>query len=315
MNEWWARLMPRRRKRRDSMRSTAAVAGDSGAVDESSLPPALQADPHGASGALLGWLLDTPVVPGAGFTASEAQALAALEVLLHRHSAAELLPRAPAVVPQLLSMLRHDDRSLAALSQRVAADVMLSAEVIRQAHSAAHAHRHEPHGQAIDLRQALALLGVDGLKAVIARVVLRPLFDGQAGRLSAMASARTWRHAERQAQHAAALAAGGGLDPFDGYLGGLVHGTGWTVAFRALDRQPVPLALPLSEAFAQRLAPLADALFGKVVADWRLTPALTALCRELQRGAPLDGLPLGAVLRHARQAAMLDLLEPGDAAA
>jgi hypothetical protein len=144
---------------------------------------------------------------------------------------------------------------------------------------------------------------------VIARVVLRPLFDGQAGRLSAAASARVWRHAEREAQHGAALAAGCGLDPFDGYLGGLVHSSGWTVALRALDRQPEPFALPPGEAFARRLVPLADALFGKVVADWRLTPALTALCRELQRGAPLDGLPLGAVLRQAQQAAVLDLID------
>ena len=291
------------------MRSTAAVAGDAGGIAESSLPPASPADPDDTPGALLGWLLDAPVTPDAGLAGGEAQALAALDALLHRHSAAELLPRAPAVVPQLLSMLRHDDRSLAALSQRVAADVMLSAEVIRQAHSAAHAHRHAPQGQAIDLPQALALLGVDGLKAVIARVVLRPLFDGQAGRLSALASARMWRHAEREAQHGATLAAGCGLDPFDGYLGGLVHGTGFTVALRALDRQPAPLALPVGEAFARRLAPLADALFGKVVADWQLTPALTALCREAQRGKPLGGLPLGAVLWQAQQAAVRELVE------
>lgn len=264
------------------------------------------------SAAWLGWLLNHPVVPDAGLAGGEAQAIAVLEALVHhRHKAAELMPRAPAVIPQLLSMLRQDDRSLSALSQRVAADVMLSAEVIRQAHSAALAHRQEPRGQAIDLPQALALLGADGLKAVIARVVLRPLFDGQSGRLSAVASARVWRLAERQAQHAAALAAGQGLDPFDGYLGGLVHSTGWTVALRALDRQQPPVALPLTEAFAQRLVPLADALFGKVVVDWRLTPALTALCRELRGGGPLDGLPLGAVLRQAQQAAVLDLLEGG----
>ncbi len=314
MNEWWAKLMPRLRKHPAGSPVVDAAAGTAAALADSSLPPAGD-EPAETAPALFAWLVDAGLVPDAALAGAEADALDGLQALVrHGPGAAELLPRAPAVIPQLLSMLRHDDRSLAVLSQRVAADVMLSAEVIRQAHSAAHAHRREPSGRAIELPQALALLGVDGLKAVIARVVLRPLFDGQAGRFAAAAPARVRRLAECQAQHAAALAAGQGLDPFDGYLGGLVHGTGWTVAFRALDRRPAPPAPPFSQAFAQRLVPLADALFGKVVADWRLTPALTTLCRELRGGAPLDGLPLGAVLQQARHAAALDLVDGGDAA-
>ncbi len=310
MREWWASLALRKRRR-----VIAPEQGSGGlALADTTQPPPDDALPPPDDSAFFAWLLDSLPRPEAALHPAESQALAALEALRHHtRNAAELLPRAPAVIPQLMHMLRQDDQSLAVISQRVASDVMLSAEVLRQARSAA--YRSAGHGSAgdaasppADLRQALALLGVDGLRAVIARVVLRPLFDGQSGRLAGQAAARAWRHAETEARLAAEAAQAQGIDSFDAYLGGLVHGSGWTVAWRTLDRLDPPLALPASAAFVQRLLPLTEALFGQVVADWRLTPALTTLCRAVRDGAPLAAQPLGAVLQQARREALARML-------
>ena len=300
MNHWWkqmwAGVIGRRRAGRATLPAVVARGLSDAAADES-------AD---TSGTLLAWLLHTGAPRAAALDAAELQGIARLDVLIGAaHTPTDLLPRAPAVIPQLLSLLRQGDASLPAMSQRVSKDLRLTAEVLRQAGSAAY----RAQGAVTDVEKALALLGADGLKAVIARVVLRPLFDGHGGRLAGTSAARLWAYAEHEAQCAAATAAEQGLNRFDGYLGGLVHCTGWTAAFRALDRLDVPLALPFSRAFVRLLVQRKDVLFGKVVADWQLTPAITALCAEAcQRGLAQAQSPLGAVLAHAERHAAMELL-------
>jgi hypothetical protein len=301
MGRWWTQLWAgvgaRRRVDGEALPSAGIGSASSDAA------PGESADPGGA---LLAWLLHTGTPRAAALDVAERQGIARLDALIGAaHTPADLLPRAPAVIPQLLSQLRQHDASLPAMSQRVTKDLVLTAEVLRQAGSAAY----RAQGAVADVEQALALLGVDGLRTVIARVVLRPLFAGHTGRLALTSAARLWAYAEREAQFAAAAAAEQGLDRFDGYLGGLVHCTGWTVAFRALDRLHVPLALPFSAAFVPLLIQRKDALFGKVVGDWQLTPGLTALCAELrERGLAQAQSPLAGVLVHAQECAEMELV-------
>jgi len=294
---WWRELWAGRRNPAAPAPAPAHAADGSPAA-----PPPDAPDPDHA---LLAWLLHSGLPRPEPLDAAEAQAIAQLDALLRAsRTPGDLLPRAPAVIPQLLSALRQGDASLPAMSQRVIKDLPLTAEVLRQASSAAYGQ-----GPVTELEQALALLGTDGLKQVIARVVLRPLFDGHAGRFSGLAAARVWACAEAQARCAATLAAEQGLDPFDGYLGGLVHSTGWIAAFRVLDRLDKPPALPFSRSFAARLLPRKDALFAKVVAAWQLTPALTALCSEAgELGLAQARSPLAAVLVQAQQRAATELL-------
>ena len=44
-----------------------------------------------------------------------------------------------------------------------------------------------------------------------------------------------WKDADRKARLCVALAPEHAVDPFDGYLAGLLHNTGWTAALRAID--------------------------------------------------------------------------------
>ena len=83
-------------------------------------------------------------------------------------------------------------------------------------------------------------------------------------------------------------AAAAGLDPFDGYMAGLLHSAGWTAALRQLDRCG-SVVQPWTSVFARELAARRDPLFGKVVGAWRVSSAITALA-EAARG---PGLAVG----------------------
>jgi len=222
------------------------------------------------------WLLGAAARAEAGLRREEQDALAQIDALLgDGPGVAAMLPRAPAVIPQLLGALRHRDQSLTALVERVSKDLLLVAEVMRLSRSA----RYARHGVVRDLPQAIALLGESGLRSAIARVVLRPLLQSGSGWLAAAVGERLWDHTEHKARACAAKAAAAGLDPFDGYMAGMLHSAGWTVMLRRLDACP-QLALPCSDDFMDALAARRDRLFGKAVGAWQVTPAITALAAE-----------------------------------
>lgn len=263
-------------------------------LDELSAPP------------LLPWLLALEsVVERTVPSPQERRALRIVDALIQRPEAPlELIPRARTVIPHLLAMLRRPDCALPALAEQVGRDLVLTAEVMRAARSAALG---AAGGPPPDLQQALARLGVAGLNAAIARVVLRPMFESDGDGLFARSGPRLWEHAEAKAQHCRALASAGGLDAFDAYLAGLMHNSGWTVALRALDRsglfdEPPPAVSPrLSAAFSRALQPRCDALFGRVAASWQITPSLTAVAASAAApgGLAASDLPLAALLRRA----------------
>ncbi len=242
-------------------------------------------------------------------TADEAVALSHLRGLLHASTPpSELLPRASAVVPQLLSRLRQADLQLGSLSEQVGKDVVLAAEVLRVAASP----MYRGFDAARDLDEAITRIGTVGLRSAIARVVLRPIFRGDVGTLSRAAEARLWTLSEHQSQAMAHLCAAKGFDRFEGYMAGMLHATGWTVALRSLDQIGWTAALPPTRAFGQQLLIAKDALFAKVVSSWALAPGVDALCHHIaQHGLQVSAMPQTALLRDAEQAAIEHLLNPG----
>ena len=237
------------------------------------------------AGAFLGWLIEAPPPRDTAISAPERDALASIDALisggLQIH---DLLPRAPAVIPQLLRALRQQNTSLPALVERVSKDLVLAAEVMRMARGVAYSRD----GEVPDLGRAIAALGDQGLQRAISRVVLRPLMQSGGGKLSALAAQRLWDHTEIKATLCSARSAAAGLDPFDGFMAGMLHSAGWTVALRHLDlRTPPPW--PWSREFVDALALRRDPLFGKGVVGWQVSPRLTALAAEalgpgLERG-------------------------------
>ncbi|MEP7098903.1 MAG: HDOD domain-containing protein [Burkholderiales bacterium] len=258
------------------------------------------------------WLLGTSASLDAPLLPNEHRLLARLDAVLAADASRnELLPRAPAVIPQLMNSLRDESQSAQALADRVAKDPNLVAEVIRLANSTL-TRAAEP---VSDLPQAILRLGTQGLRRAIAKVVLKPIFDAQANSLSGRAAPRLWLHSEAKAAECMKLAAAAGLDPFEGYLAGLMHNIGWTAALRALDRAgKVEGGAPpqFSRAFVQAFEGRREMFFAMLVMPWQLTDSLTALAVELlDGGLSASTSKLGQALLAADRNASLDMLGAG----
>ena len=259
-------------------------------------------------------------VPSASSAASAPSAVIAavmerLDLIIASESLrAGLLPRAPHVVPQLMKTLRDEHYSSVDVASRISKDVVLTAEVVRSATSAFQRGGDNDDAGEIDLARAVAMIGTQGLRRAIASVVLRPIFDARGDTLSARAAAQIWKDADKKARLCAALASEQSLDPFDGYLAGLLHNSGWTAALRAIDGLK-DIAVSAAElAHAQVLPQLLrrrDALFGAFVETWQLSPAIDRVAAEVgSQGIDAVQSPLGAALRDAERLAAMHVLAP-----
>ena len=295
--------------------AAAAAPAHPGTRSNGARPPTAAAQieaPIDAQVLLFEWLLGCGAAIEMPLTSAEHRLLAQLDEVLASDSARNgLLPRAPAVIPQLLACLRDPGQSSDALASRVAKDAQLVAEVIRLANGVL-ARAAEP---VTDLSQAITRLGTEGLRRAIAKVVLKPIFDAPADSFSGRAAPRLWRHSEIKAAHCMRLAATAGIDPFEGYLAGLMHNIGWSAALRALDACPGGRPARFSAAFVRAFAPRREAFFALLVMPWQLTDALTALATQLLAAdAAPSPSPLALALLAADRSATLELVGPVSAA-
>lgn len=264
-------------------------------------PPRL---PDASAASTLSWLLDGPPPRQAPPLPQERLLLQGLD---HQLAASrlppDLLPRAAAVIPQLLALMRQEAPPRAALVQQVLKDLVLTAEVLRVARSPFYG------AQPVDtLETALDRIGTSGLHSAMARVLLKPVFQAQGDGLTARAAPRLWQRAEFKSLLCADLVARSGGDRFEGFLAGLLHDTGWIALLRLIDRAQLHPELPLSRALDAALDRRKDRLFGRLVAEWDLSPALTTLARQMQ-SSPVDSvaLPLADALRTADRASTAEL--------
>ena len=232
------------------------------------------------------------------------------EVIASDTLRAGLLPRAPHVIPQLMKTLRDEGYSSVDVASRISKDVVLTAEVVRSATSA---FQRDDEGE-IDLPRAVTMIGTQGLRRAIANVVLRPIFDAKGDTFSARAANQIWKDADRKARLCAALVTPQVGDPFDGYLAGLLHNTGWTALLRAIDGfedmalNGAQLAHP---DVVPQLLQRRDALFGAIVGPWNLSAAVDGLAADVG-GNGVEGVqsPLGLSLRQADRLAAWRALTP-----
>lgn len=225
-------------------------------------------------------------------------------LVTHPYSAAGLVPRVPAVIPQLLGSLRDDSLSGADLSRQVAQDVVLVAEVIREANSP----YYRPAQPVKSIEGAIRLLGQNGLRMLLARVAFRPVIGIQSGRFARQAAPLVWTQSEQCALAASILAAGLDANPFDSYLAGLMHNIGLIIAFRVIDRV-VPQGdlaenLADSAAFCAHLLEASRALSSVIATEWNF-PDTVANAIAKPRATPL-GLALSLGDRVAKLRTLVD---------
>jgi hypothetical protein len=124
------------------------------------------------------------------------------------------VPRVPEVIPQLLRSLGDEDVSAAELSRQVAQDVVLVAEVIREANSA----YYQPITPVKTVEAAIMMLGQNGLRMLLARVAFRPVINMQADGFARRAAPHVWSQSEKCALAASLLAPGLTAGVFESYL-------------------------------------------------------------------------------------------------
>jgi HD-like signal output (HDOD) protein len=247
------------------------------------------------------WLAG-PAAVSAAPAAAEALILDELARLARApQAAAELVPRVPAVIPQLLRSLRDESQSGADLSRQVAQDVVLVAEVIREANSP----YYRPSTPVRTIEGAVMLLGQNGLRMLLARVAFRPIISMQSGRFARLVAPQLWSQSEKCALAANLLAPGMDANPFEAYLAGLMQNVGLVVAFRLIDQVYHDEALPQSEAFCAALLANARTLSAGIAAEWDFPGTVShAIAQAGAPGAP----PLAQALALGDQLAKLRVL-------
>lgn len=213
-----------------------------------------------------------------------------------------LLPRLPAVVPQLMRALRNDDSDSRSLAEQVSRDSILVGEVIRVANSA-YFRSARP---VTSLTQAITLLGHNGLRRVVMQLVMRPILrTGENG--THHAGERLWEHAERCARACAHLGRRT-CDPFEAFLAGLVSHAGAQAIIAELEKhgEAVPqYSRPFIAALAQQMERLAL----HAARHWEFPSRVVQALSE--RADPADAgarTPLGRALIAASRVAMVDVL-------
>jgi HD-like signal output (HDOD) protein len=257
--------------------------------------------------AFVRWLTDP--VRGDAAASAESGILAELARLARDPAAAgALVPRVPAVVPQLLKSLRDDSVSSADLARQIARDAVLVAEVIREANSP-----YFRSGRPVTtIDGAVMVLGENGLRILLARVAFRPVINMQGGRapdrIVRLVAPRLWLHTDACALAASLLAPELGADPFEAYLAGLVLDVGLVVAFRLIEQLGHPV-VPQSDAFCAALLAGARELSASIAAHWELPPFVAGAIVRAGRPASLPtAQPLADTLGRADLLAKLRLL-------
>jgi HD-like signal output (HDOD) protein len=179
--------------------------------------------------------------------------------------AAGLVPRVPEAIPGLLASLNDEDASIQELAKQVAQDMVLVAEVIREANSA----YYRPIAPVKNVEAAIMMLGQNGLRMLLARIAFRPLINMQPGGFARVAAPQVWNQSVSCALAASLMAPGLSTGVFEAYLAGLMQNVGLVVAFRIADRVCGEGKVPAASSFGASLLAGSRQLSSAIAGHWQ----------------------------------------------
>jgi len=229
--------------------------------------------------------------------AYEAKIIEYLDVLAESELAgANLIPRVPSVMVQLLKRMHEENVSGLELSRIITKDVVLLAAVLKEVNSSFY----NLDSKVSDLSQAILLLGHNRLRMVLAKLSFRPVFNDQLGNYSKLTSAKIWDQSQRRALAGYLLAKHQKVDPFMAFLAGLMYDVGLVVALRVFDRSSSNAALPTTSSFRHALKLKALILSTRIGQIWIL-PEIVIRAIEAQGidRIAYAKLPIAKVLKKA----------------
>jgi HD-like signal output (HDOD) protein len=183
------------------------------------------------------WLLGAGQVTAEALNEAESRVLRVLKRSADADDAsvADLVPRIPSIVPLLLRSLRDPNISNSELAAQTLQDAVLVAAVLKQMNSS-YFRRATP---VKTIEDALALIGQNGLRMLVASVAFKPLFNADLGRVTTLGAPRTWELADPYGAASRYLARRRQVDEFEVFLAGLLQNVGIVVALRLMDRAGV----------------------------------------------------------------------------
>lgn len=220
-------------------------------------------------------------------------------------------PRRPLLLPQLLRAMRDDDVSRTELARIIARDPALTGSLLKLANGAFYRVSEKP-VESID--RAVALLGTDGIRSLVAAALVQPVFRLSEREFPSFPET-VWDHTLRAAaaaeSHAAIVE---DTDPFAAQLLGLTMGLGTIVVFRvALDRYAGRAGRAGGEPSAAVISALlnarAAAVAGRVAASWELSGRILAALEDQMPAQELrETTSLGRSLHFGRLIGALAVL-------
>jgi HD-like signal output (HDOD) protein len=232
---------------------------------------------------------------------------AATETLRTIESRPRYAPRRPELLPQLLEALSSDASTLRDMAAIIARDPALTGNLLRIANSPLYRVNARPI-ESID--RAMVMIGVDGMRAIIAAALFQPVLEvqGEFARVPALIWEHTLYSAAAAETHAARI---GRTDPFAAQLLALVLGLGTIVTLSVvLDEYA---ARPGTPPDAGVTVAILDSWSGptaqRIAASWGLSDRIgDALNEQLLDGGSSDISALGQSLRFGRMSAALAML-------
>jgi len=231
--------------------------------------------------------------------------IAVQQILERIEARPEYIPRRPSLLPKLLATVNDNEATLAEMSRIIAQDPALTGNLLRIANSPIYRSSSQP-VDSID--RAVTLVGVQGIRSIIATALLQPLMASGSGAMSRFPEV-VWEHtlyaATAGEAHATQVE---NAEPFVSQLVGLLYGLSAIVVFRIVRDQFAahPHLHPDAGSIARMLETWVAPTAGRIAVSWELSSRVQYALESQALAAELDmENSLGRSLKFGRVAGAL----------
>ncbi len=180
------------------------------------------------------------------------------------------IPRRPSLLPKLMATVNDGEASMMEVARIVAQDPALTGNLLRIANSPIYRVSSQP---IESIERAVTLVGVQGIRSIIATALLQPVMTAGAGAFSHFPEL-VWEHtlysAAAAETHATQIE---NAEPFVSQLVGLLYGLSAIVVFRIVRDQFAehPNLTPDPGSIARLLETWVAPTAGRIAASWELS--------------------------------------------
>jgi HD-like signal output (HDOD) protein len=203
----------------------------------------------------------------------------------------DYFPRRPLLLPKLLQTLNDSDSTRSDLVRLILEDPTLAGAVLQRANSAFYRIGRE---RVDSLDRAVSLLGVDGLRGLMATAIMQPVFRLPKGYFDQFAPL-SWEQAQFSALAAEKYSAfERSIDPFVSQLLAVLEPLARIVIFRlVLDKyRESPNILPRPEVFIRAIQRHSEPVAVRIAAAWELSDDALAVLQQQAKHNPPDQMTL-----------------------